>query len=87
LQRRIFSLLFLIAGVLHFQSAQAQTPGPINVPPPLAEADGTGVLAPPTATGPNPGTYDVTRTDVGAQETIASIFATAGGKITGYRGT
>ena len=44
MQKRIFFLLFLIAGVLLFQSVQAQT---------LVNADGTNELAPT-------GTFDVT---------------------------
>ena len=41
MQTRIFSLLFLVAGVLLFQSAQAQTS------PPVIDANGTHEMVPP----------------------------------------
>ena len=41
MQTRIFSLLFLIAGVLLFRSAQAQTS------PPVIDATGTHEMVPP----------------------------------------
>jgi hypothetical protein len=80
LQRRIFSLLFLIAGVLLFQSAQAQTGIPVFVGPPLVSANG-----PPPVSGPTPGIYDISRDSLNAASGV--LDAKNGGTINGIPGS
>src|SRR5207247_1662787 len=83
LQRRIFSLLFLIAGVPLFQSVQAQTD--VFDGPPLVQADGTGINGPAAVSGPTPGTYNISRDLLNAAS--GALNAERGGTITGIPGS